>query len=149
MHKVILVPVDTDDLSTARDALALAVLMVEPEGRIHLVHVRSDLPKTWSEFLPPDFDAPQAKACEAALNNLASEANFPRERISTAVHIGGVYAQVLKEAEHVKADLIIAGSHQPSVVRDLWRSLLGVNAETIVSHATCSVMVLRTQKPSA
>ena len=54
--------------------------------------------------------------------------------------MGSVYNEVLAEAESVKADLIVIGSHRPAMST----YLLGSNATTIVRHAPCSVMVVRT-----
>jgi nucleotide-binding universal stress UspA family protein len=49
---------------------------------------------------------------------------------------------VLAEAQFWGADLIIIGSHKPSIRTHL----LGSNAEKIVRHANCSVMVVRRHK---
>ena len=60
-------------------------------------------------------------------------------RISFAVASGGVYHELLREAEDWGADLVVVGSHRP-VMSDY---LLGSNAKTIVRHAQCSVLVVR------
>jgi nucleotide-binding universal stress UspA family protein len=53
--------------------------------------------------------------------------------------MGSIYHEVLHEVEDMGADLVVVGSHRPSM-----RSyLLGSNAATIVRHATCSVLVVR------
>jgi hypothetical protein len=53
-----------------------------------------------------------------------------------------VYHEVLAEADAWGADLIIVGSHSPS----MGTYLLGSNAQKIVRHANCSVLVVRPQK---
>jgi len=55
---------------------------------------------------------------------------------------GGASDEVLAEARFWGADLIIIGSHNPSIRTHL----LGSNAEKIVRHANCSVMVVRPHK---
>jgi nucleotide-binding universal stress UspA family protein len=53
--------------------------------------------------------------------------------------MGAVYNEVLSEAEKQSCDLIVVGSHHPSMST----YLLGSNAATIVRHAPCSVLVVR------
>jgi nucleotide-binding universal stress UspA family protein len=55
------------------------------------------------------------------------------------VGLGSVYNEVLNQADRIGADLIVVGSHQPSMAT----YLLGSNAATIVRHAKCSVLVVR------
>ncbi len=64
---------------------------------------------------------------------------LPKDRVSGAVRVGGIYHEILAEAAAWGADLIVVGSHRP-VVADY---LLGSNAKTIVRHALCSVLVVR------
>ena len=64
---------------------------------------------------------------------------LPQERVSKVVTMGSVYHDVLAEADRLKADLIVVGSHRPSMAT----YLLGSNAATIVRHARCSVLVVR------
>jgi nucleotide-binding universal stress UspA family protein len=53
--------------------------------------------------------------------------------------MGSVYNEVLKEADRMAADLIVVGSHRPTMST----YLLGSNAAAIVRHAKCSVLVVR------
>ena len=53
--------------------------------------------------------------------------------------MGGVYHDVLQEAEKIGADLIVVGSHRPTMAT----YLIGSNAAAIVRHAKCSVLVVR------
>ena len=75
-----------------------------------------------------------------ALQAVAAEIPLPKERVSCTVASGGVYHELLREAQEWRADLIVIGSHRP-VMSDY---LLGSNAKTIVRHAQCSVLVVRT-----
>jgi nucleotide-binding universal stress UspA family protein len=60
----------------------------------------------------------------------------PTRRIVTE---GKIYREILNAARTIGADLIVMGSHHPEL-RDY---LLGPNADKVVRHADCSVMVVR------
>jgi nucleotide-binding universal stress UspA family protein len=140
MFKTILVPVDILDVDTARPALARATALAEVSGgTVRLVHVRSLVPLTYMEFVPSTFDEEQQRDAEDRLAKLAASVELPAERVSSVVRLGSVYAEVLDEAERTGADLVVVGSHRPSMAT----YLLGSNAATIVRHATCSVLVVR------
>lgn len=140
MFKTILVPVDILDVDTARPALARATALAEVSGgTVRLVHVRSLVPLTYMEFVPSTFDEEQQRDAEDSLAKLAATVELPAERVSSVVRLGSVYAEVLEEAERTGADLVVIGSHRPSMAT----YLLGSNASTIVRHATCSVLVVR------
>jgi universal stress protein F len=60
MFKTILVPVDIDDVETSRPALDKAVALADAAGgTIRLIYVRSLIPVTFMEFVPPNFDTEQ------------------------------------------------------------------------------------------
>ena len=140
MFKKILVPVDLADLDIARKAVTHAVALAQESGGVvRLVYVRSILPVSFIEFVPPEFDEELAQQSSDELAKFAHTVSLPPERISTIVRLGSVYHEVLEEASEMGADLIIVSSHQP----DISTYLLGSNAATIVRHATSSVLVLR------
>ena len=70
------------------------------------------------------------------LNRILLEETYPNEITKS---LGGVYPEVLAEAKECGADLVVVGSHRPSMST----YLLGSNAKTIVRHAICSVLVVR------
>jgi nucleotide-binding universal stress UspA family protein len=140
VFKNILVPVDLADVAAAKPALARAVEMVSASGgKLRLIYVRSILPVTYMEFIPANFDTDQQVECERKLAELAAGVALPPERISTVVRLGSVYNEVLDDARKTGADLIIVGSHRPTMAS----YLLGSNASTIVRHAESSVLVVR------
>ena len=140
MFKTILVPVDIEDVETARPALDRAVALAEASGgTVRLIYVRSLVPVSYMEFVPPDFDAAQQEQSTNRLAALAGGVRLPKARVSSVVTLGGVYHDVLKEAETIGADLIVVGSHRPTMAT----YLLGSNAASIVRHAKCSVLVIR------
>jgi nucleotide-binding universal stress UspA family protein len=140
MFRTILVPVDVTDVETAKPAIDRAVALSGASGgTIRLIYVRSILPVTYMEFVPPHVDEEQQRACEAKLAAVAAGVPLPEERVSSVVRLGSVYNEVLDEAEKTGADLIVVGSHRPTMAT----YLLGSNASTIVRHAACSVLVVR------
>ena len=108
-------------------------------GSLRLVNVQPLLPATFMEYVPADFDAAQERRAREALQAIAAEIAMPAERLSFAVASGGVYHELLREAAEWGADLVVVGSHRPSMAD----YLLGSNAKTIVAHAPCSVLVVR------
>jgi nucleotide-binding universal stress UspA family protein len=109
------------------------------EAQLRLVYVRSILPVTFMEYVPPSFDESQQTEAEDKLAAFAAKIDLPKERVSSTVRMGSVYNEVLAEAKKCGADLVVVGSHRPGMAS----YLLGSNASTIVRHATCSVLVVR------
>lgn len=141
MFKTILVPVDLGEVETAQPALDKAVeLANSADSSLRLIYVRTIVPVTYMEFMPPTFDEEQQADAEAKLAKLAAGVKLPSERVSAVVRFGSVYNEILDEAEKTGADLVVIGSHRPSMAT----YLLGSNASTIVRHAKCSVLVVRT-----
>jgi nucleotide-binding universal stress UspA family protein len=140
MFKTILVPIDLGEVEAAKPAIDKAVELAESSGgALRLIYVRTIVPVTYMEFMPPAFDEEQQGQADAKLAEVAAGVALPTERVSTAVRLGSVYAEVLDEAEQTGADLIVVGSHRPTMAT----YLLGSNASTIVRHARCSVLVVR------
>jgi nucleotide-binding universal stress UspA family protein len=106
---------------------------------VRLVYVRSIVPVTYMEFVPPTFDSEQQADTERNLASIAEGVALPRDRVSSVVRLGSVYAEVLDEAERIGADLVVVGSHRPTMAT----YLLGSNAAAIVRHARSSVLVVR------
>jgi nucleotide-binding universal stress UspA family protein len=141
MFKTILVPVDLAEVEAAKPAIDKAVeLAQDSEGSLRLVYVRPVVPVTYMEFMPPAFEEEQQAEAEKTLAELASTVTLPAERVSAVVRFGSIYNEVLDEAEKTGADLVVVGSHRPTMAT----FLLGSNASTIVRHARCSVLVIRT-----
>jgi nucleotide-binding universal stress UspA family protein len=82
----------------------------------------------------------QVKRAEETVASLVAGVDLPVGRKSGAARAGGIYHELLQEASDWGADLVVVGSHQPAISD----YLLGSNATTIVRHANCSVLVVRT-----
>jgi universal stress protein G len=143
MYKQILVPVDLTDPELAKPALATAMMMVaQSNGTIRLINIMPLTPVMLAEYVPPDFEAQQRKSAEEALAIVAKETGIDPARVSSTVRQGGVYQEILEEANAMKADLIVMTSHRPQrpAVRTYF---LGSNAGHVVRYAKCSVLVVR------
>lgn len=102
-------------------------------------------PEVWT--LPPDYfeelengarDHAQAVK-EAAMMRLAKSLD-PALKVTGNILPGAPGSAILEEAARWKADLIVVGSHGYGA----WhRLLLGSVSQTIVTHAKCSVEVVR------
>lgn len=140
MYKTILVPVDLAEPQACAAALDTAVKLADAgEGTIRLIYVRPLMPVTYMEYVPATFEEGQQREAEAKLGDIAASVALPKERVSAVVRLGSLYHEVLAEAEEAGADLVVVGSHRPTMAT----YLLGSNATTIVRHAQCSVLVVR------
>ena len=143
MYKHILIPVDLADPELAKPALATALMMAQLSGgTIRLMNVLPLTPVMLAEYVPPDFEAQQRKSAEEALAIVAKETGLDPARVSSIVRQGGIYQEILEEANATKSDLIVMTSHRPQ--RPAMRTyFLGSNAGHVVRYAKCSVLVVR------
>jgi nucleotide-binding universal stress UspA family protein len=141
MYKKILVPVDLSEPDMTKLALdaALALAKTEADSSLRLINVQPLVPVAFVDYIPPNFDEEMREAAEKDLAELAGKIDLPNARVSSTVRFGAIYPEVLAEAEDWSADLIVVGSHRPTMAT----YLLGSNAKTIVRHAKCSVLVVR------
>lgn len=139
MYSSILVPVDLDEPSSCQKSIPTALALAKCFGaRVALVHVVSDVllavETQWS-----------GPALRRILDTARTRLGLLADRLKTGdeigIHVatGRVYRGVLEVAEHVEADLIVLASHRPEM-KDF---LVGENAERVVRHARCSVLVVR------
>jgi len=143
MYRQILVPIDLGSPEFNKHALETAMMMAGlSQGTIRLVNVLPLTPVMLAEYVPPDFEAQQRKAAEDALAIVVKETGLEPSRISATVRQGGIYQEILEEANSIKADLIVMTSHRPH--RHAMRTyFLGSNAGHVVRYANCSVLVVR------
>jgi nucleotide-binding universal stress UspA family protein len=140
MYNKILVPVDLADTDLAKPAVETAIDMAKASGgSVRLVNVLPMTPVMLAEYVPADFDLQQRKSAEDALAIVARECGLEPARVSTCVRQGGIYHEVLEEAQTIGADLIVMSSHRPA----MRTYFLGSNAGHVVRYAKCSVLVVR------
>jgi nucleotide-binding universal stress UspA family protein len=141
MYKKILVPVDLGESDMAQLAIdaAQALAKTDAASQLRLINVQPLVPVAFVDYIPPNFDEEMREVAEKDLSDLALKVDARRDQVSSTVRFGAVYPEVLAEAEDWGADLIVVGSHRPTMAT----YLLGSNAKTIVRHAKCSVLVVR------
>jgi nucleotide-binding universal stress UspA family protein len=144
MYTKILVPIDLSSPELSKSAIANAVMMArQGDATLRFVNVLPLTPVMLAEYVPPDFEVQQRKAAEDAMAIVAKESGLEPARVSATVRQGGIYQEILEEANDVGADLIVMSSHRPQrgTVRTYF---LGSNAGHVVRYAKCSVLVVRT-----
>ncbi len=140
MFRTILVAVDLAEMNIAKPAIETAAELAQQSGgALRLVNVQTLLPATFMDYVPADFDEQMKENAEASLKNAADAVPLPHGRVSWTVREGGVYPEILAEADACGADLIVIGSHRPAMST----YLLGSNAKTVARHAKCSVLIVR------
>ena len=143
MFQRILVPVDLADPEFVKPGLSTAVELAKASsGSVRLINVIPMTPVMLAEYVPPDFEVQQRKAAEDGLAALVKETGIDPARVSAAVRQGGIYQEILEEANSIGADLIVMSSHRPqrAAVRTYF---LGSSAGHVVRYAKCSVLVVR------
>ena len=140
MYKRILMPVDFTEPGISAPALRRVKAFATLTGAdVRLVNVLSLIPFAYLEYVPADFDHVERGRAEAELKKTAASLELEEGRVTTSVRLGGVYHEVLAEAKEWGADLIVVGSHRPSMAT----YLIGSNAAKIVRNAQCSTLVVR------
>jgi nucleotide-binding universal stress UspA family protein len=141
MFKTILLPVDLGEETSWTKALQAAVLHARNDGGS--LHVLTVVPNFGEgivgAYFPPDFAERALATAKSELEAFCAE-RVPADVAATAmVRSGRIYEEVIETAKEINADLIVMASHRPAL-RDY---LIGPNAERIMRHAACSVLVVR------
>lgn len=140
MFKKLLVPVDLNEAAITKSALEAAKqLAANWNADVRLLYVMPIVPASYLEYVAPEFETTEKERVETELRTMAESLGLPAGRVSTAVRHGGVYHEVVAEAGESHADLIVCGSHWPTLAT----YLVGSFATSIVRHASCSVLVIR------
>ena len=141
MYKRILVPVDLDDLSIMDKVFNLIGVFFSQDqaSNIRLINVQPIVPVGILGYLPPSFDEDMDHQVQTNFDRLLSERNLSDHKVTKIIRRGSVSDEILAESKDWSADIIIIGSHRPSMTT----YLLGSNAASIVRHAKCSVLVIR------
>ncbi|MES2906418.1 MAG: universal stress protein [Pseudomonadota bacterium] len=138
MFKNLLIPVDVNQSDIALQALSAAKPYVNG-AKICIMNVRYIVPQMMGEYLPDDFDDRADEEARGFLKKLARESGLDESQVNYHVALGTVYHEILLQADKIKSDLIIIGSHHPTMAT----YLIGSNAQRVVRHAKCSVLVVR------
>ena len=104
-----------------------------------MINVRTPRSSRYNTYLPKSFDADEQAWHEAELEKWVAKIGPTTRPVMTKVRVGSVSGEILAEARDNEVDLIVVGSHPPSLAS----RLLGSNAEKIVREAQVSVLVAR------
>lgn len=140
--KTVIVPWDFSNYS--REALDVALEMVDSPSKIEVVHVAA-YPTAMDTGIGWGMNSEDAVAenLAQAFEEARSQAGFPDLKFTTS--FGDAGSQIADIAEDRGAGLIIISSHGRTGIS---RLLLGSVAERVVRLAPCPVLVLR-DKPEA
>ncbi len=133
MFKNVLVGVD--GRPTGRDAIALATRLLDPEGKLTLAHVHSDVLSPLHAAAPGVIEG-ERKASHELLERERSAAEVSAELVSVAALSpgGGLHEQ----AEEMHADLLVVGS---STRGAFGRIMVGDDTRAALNGAPCAVAV--------
>ncbi len=140
MHKKILVAIDIEDTKQPATALdAAADLANFYKASVHLFHVIPTIPAYVEVEMPSESWERTRSTTDAMMKAYADSDRFKGVKTTYSVAEGDVYRSVLDAAEENGADLIVICAHRKGFAD----FLIGSNAARIVSHAKCSVYVVR------
>ncbi|MDF1749609.1 MAG: universal stress protein [Alphaproteobacteria bacterium] len=141
MYKNILLAVDLGEDASWKKALPEAVSLTKASGGIlHIMTVVPDFGMTIvGSFFPSGFEAKAIEEAKDQLHAFVSK-NVPSDvRVQHIIAHGSPAHEILAAAKKVPTDVIVIGSHRPG----LEHAVLGSVATRVVSHAACSVLVVR------
>ena len=86
-----------------------------------------------------EFDAPVKDDAQVVMDILGEALGIPHEQLF--VEVGSIKLSILNKAEALGCGLIIIGNHAPTHLPPF----LGSTAYSVVHHAECDVLTLRTE----
>jgi len=142
MYQTIIMPVDVFEMELSDKAVRHAEFLAQDKGVIHLLHV---LPASVSMSLHRfaadlrRFEEHLQQESQTRLSTMITHFSLDPSRVHIHVRFGNVRDQVNELAEELKADMIVIGSHNPTISTHL----LGSNASSVVRYARIPVLVVR------
>lgn len=141
MFKTILLPIDLSSEASWTKALPTALeMMREKDAELHVVAVLPDFGMPIVEgYFKEGYEEEALVGFGRKLAEWVSK-HVP-EGVTVHPHVlhGTIYAEILRAAKELSADMIVLASHRP----ELSDYLLGPNAARVVRHANQSVLVVR------
>lgn len=142
MYQTIIMPVDVFEMELSDKAVRHAEFLAQSEGIIHLLHV---LPASASMSLHRfaadlrRFEEHLEQEARTRLSTMVGHFSIDPSRVQIHVRFGSVRDQTNELADELKADMIVIGSHNPTITTHL----LGSNASSVVRYARIPVLVVR------
>ncbi len=135
MYQHILVAVAFEADHEPEQSLHAAKVLLSPEGKVTVLHVKEKIPSYAISYIPADYGADLKEAIRDRLDGLAAQFENG-EGVLIEGHSGQT---ILEWAEANQVDCIVIMSHRPG----LQDYFLGSTAGRVVRHAQCSVHVIR------
>ena len=140
MFKRVLATVDLGDETSSVNVIRAAQELISENDTLFVVCVVPDFGMSVvSGYFSEDHEKEMIEKTRAALHVFTKKHVIENTRLQHIIAHGRIYEEILGAAETCKADLIVVGSHRPSL-KDY---LLGPNAARVVRHAEQSVLVVR------
>jgi universal stress protein F len=136
MYKKIIAAVDIAKLDRAERILCRAARLVDDDGVVIVMTVIENVPSYLVAEMAQDYVDRTMQTAERKLEELCSRTGI---RAVPEIRTGPPAAAILAVAGERSSDLIVIGSHVP----DITNYFLGANADRIVRHARCSVLIDR------
>lgn len=136
MYKMIIAAIDIAKLDRAEHILCRADALADDDGQIVAIGVIENVPSYLASSMTQDYVDKAIMTGEEKLDELCRRTGI---RAMVEIRTGPPAAAILACASERHADLIVVGSHVP----DLSNYFLGANADRIVRHAKCSVLIDR------
>lgn len=141
--KTLLVPTDFSTYAAQATNMAAKIATITGAQIAFLTNVATDL--NWKKIRPVEqHNHPEtlAKTVEAGikLDRLLQSSQFKNITVSKIVTHGVTYENVVAQARHLKADLIILGSHGNEASD---RFFIGSNIQKIMREADCPVLAVK------
>ncbi|MGK9172236.1 universal stress protein UspG [Yokenella regensburgei] len=142
MYQTIIMPVDVFEMELSDKAIRHAEFLAQETGVIHLLHVLPSSASLSLHRFAADirrFEEHLEVEARSRLKTMISHFTLSPERIHIHVRLGSVRDVVNEMAGELKADMVVIGSHNPSITTHL----LGSNASSVVRYARVPVLVVR------
>jgi nucleotide-binding universal stress UspA family protein len=145
MFKQILIPVDlTDEEQIPELFRTVQRLVGSDKATIHLLYVDQSLIHQSSyPFLDDDTFTEHRKEAERKMVTLLEDMPDNLQAVSHSKQ-GIAHDQILETADELDIDAIIMAARSPG----LKNYFIGSNAERVVRHAKCSVLIIRSRDDS-
>lgn len=141
MLNEILLPIDLQHEVSWKEALPMALKLLEPGGTLHLLGIVHDVGNAWvASYLPKGYEKKALEAMKADLGAFVSREIGPDIKVKTHVGHGHVAETILKMAKKTDAKLIVMASQRPDQLRTF---RVGSQADRVVHHSPVSVLVIR------
>ena len=141
MYKNVLLAVDLGEDASWKRALPEAIALIKASGGVlHIMTVVPDFGMTVvGSFFSSGFESKAIASAQEKLHAFVKE-HVPQDiKVQHIIAHGSPAEEILAAAKKVPTDVIVVGSHRPG----LEHAILGSVASRVVSHAECSVLVVR------